>query len=234
MAEQLLRTEHLCRHYQRGKHVVHALDDMSIHINSGEYVSILGKSGSGKSTLLNLLAGLDSATSGSFFVAGRDISSFHRSELASYRAHSVGMVFQSFHLIQHRSALQNVELSLYFSPLARNERRQKAITILEQLGMGDRLDHRPADMSGGEQQRVAIARALVKEPRILFADEPTGNLDQENTNQIAELLASLRREGLTIVMVSHDQELAAALSDRIYYLQYGKLEREDILRGENR
>ncbi|MCB2200007.1 ABC transporter ATP-binding protein [bacterium] len=224
MSVSWIEVNELKRHYQRGPQTVRALDGVSFEIDRGELVAVVGSSGSGKSTLLNLLAGLDTPTSGSIRVGERFLEKLTRRELALYRAHAHGMVFQSFHLINHRSALQNVELALYFSDLPARERKHRATAMLERLGLGDRLDHRPGDLSGGEQQRVAIARALVKEPEILFADEPTGNLDHDNAGQIASLLQELNRGGLTILLVTHDRELAERVGQRSIRLVYGKVE----------
>lgn len=182
---------------------------------------MVGSSGSGKSTLLNLLAGLDTPTSGKIEVGGVALSSLTRRELAAYRAHQVGMVFQSFNLLSHFTALDNVAIALLFNQTPRRERRDRAAEMLEKLGLKDRLDHRPSDLSGGEQQRVAIARALVKRPEVLFADEPTGNLDHDNTQQIARLLGELNVGGLTIIMATHDLELANRNAHRTLQMSYG-------------
>lgn len=224
MSETGLKTIDLCRHYKRGQHTVKAVDFVSIDIYKGEYLSVVGSSGSGKSTLLNLLAGLDTPTSGSIEYKGNLLSRMSRKELARYRAHKVGMVFQSFNLITHLDAVQNVAMALYFDNTPAAKRKQIAVETLEKLGLGDRLDHLPSDLSGGEQQRVAVARALVKNPEILFADEPTGNLDRENSEQITELLKEQNKRGLTIVMVTHDLELARKHSDRIIKMHYGQIE----------
>jgi len=203
--------------------VVHALDGVSIAVQRGEFLGIVGSSGSGKTTLLNLLAGLDSPTSGTVHLDGTPLNSLSRRELASYRAEKVGMIFQSFNLISHYSALQNVETALYFNRTPPKDRRRLASEILERLGLADRITHRPADLSGGEQQRVAVARAIVKQPEILFADEPTGNLDFDNAQQIASLLTTLNRAGLTIVMVTHNLELAQQETHRTIRMQYGRV-----------
>ncbi|MDH4156551.1 MAG: ABC transporter ATP-binding protein [candidate division Zixibacteria bacterium] len=221
MSSEWIRTVALCKHYHRGPQTIKAVDDVSLGIERGEFLGICGASGSGKSTMLNLLAGLDSPTSGSIEVDGRLLGSLSRRQLAAYRAHRVGMVFQSFNLIGHRTAQENVELALYFNNTPHRERRVRAAEVLEQLGLGDRLGHCPADLSGGEQQRVAIARALVKRPEILFADEPTGNLDQENSQQICRLLASLNRGGLTVIIVTHDIDLAEKYTTRTIRMHYG-------------
>ncbi|HLX12162.1 MAG TPA: ABC transporter ATP-binding protein [Bacteroidota bacterium] len=218
-----LSTSELRRYYKRGPQTVHALDGVSMGIGKGEFLAIVGSSGSGKSTLLNLLAGLDSASSGSVEFEGAALSSMSRKQLSSYRARNVGMVFQSFNLIQHYTALQNVETALLFNGTPAGARTRMAKETLTQLGLGDRLTHRPADLSGGEQQRVAVARAIVKKPEILFADEPTGNLDFENAEQIAGLLKQLNADGLTIVMVTHNLEMAKECAHRTIRMQYGKI-----------
>ncbi len=221
MDEPYIRTTDLSRYYERGHHTVKALDRVSITVARGEFLSIVGSSGSGKTTLLNLLAGLDTPTSGVVDLAGTPLTKMSRRQLSAYRAQKVGMIFQSFNLIGHYTALQNVETALYFGPKTPSERRRLATETLEQLGLADRTSHRPADLSGGEQQRVAVARAIIKKPEILFADEPTGNLDQENADQIASLLTSLNQGGLTIVMVTHNVEMAQRESDRTIKMQYG-------------
>jgi putative ABC transport system ATP-binding protein len=232
-ADSYLRTLDLCRYYRRGPQIVRALDGASISISRGEFLGIVGSSGSGKTTLLNLLAGLDTPTSGTVEFDGTPLPTLSRRQLASYRASKVGMVFQSFNLIAHYTALQNVETALYFNNTPPKERRRLASAILEQLGLGDRLTHRPADLSGGEQQRVAVARAIVKRPDLLFADEPTGNLDFENAQQIVALLTGLHRDGLTVVMVTHNLELAQKHTERTIRMQYGRiLAREQFSRPE--
>ena len=226
MDNPFIRTLDLCRFYRRGEHEVRALDQVSLSIARGEFVAVVGASGSGKSTLLALLAGLDTPTSGHIEVGGRQLARMSRKELAAYRSGRVGMIFQSFNLVPHRTALQNVELALYFDGTSRRERTGKAQATLERLNLGDRLDHRPSDLSGGEQQRVAIARALVKNPDILFADEPTGNLDYEHTRQIAGILSGLNGQGITVIMVTHDRELAGQCTRRLVRLVYGRLVEE--------
>jgi putative ABC transport system ATP-binding protein len=224
MAEQAyLRTIDLSRHYRRGPQTVRALDGVTLDVERGEFLGIVGSSGSGKTTLLNLMAGLDTPTAGAVAVGGARLSGFSRKELSAYRAKSVGMIFQSFNLISHYTALENVETALYFNGTPPKERRRLATDALEKLGLGDRLSHRPADLSGGEQQRVAVARAVIKNPELLFADEPTGNLDLENSLQIAGLLTSLNRGGLTVIMVTHNLEMAQRDAHRTVRMQYGKL-----------
>lgn len=219
----MIRTIDVCRYYTRGPQVIKAVDSVSLSIAEQEFVAVVGSSGSGKSTLLNLLAGLDSPSSGAIEFKGLPLNTLSRRALSHYRAMSVGIMFQSFNLIYHRTALENVELALYFNGRTSRDRRTLAAGMLERLGLADRMTHRPSDLSGGEQQRVALARALVKQPAILLADEPTGNLDQENARQIMSLLADLNRLGLTVVIVTHDLEIAGKYAHRIVRMHYGQL-----------
>ena len=221
--DALLKVTELRRTYRRGPCEVKALDGVSLALQRGKIMAIVGASGSGKSTLLNLLAGLDTPTSGTVEVEGRSLYDRSRRELAAFRARKIGMVFQSFNLLPHYSAAQNVEAALYFNGTPPGERQARAAAMLVKLGLGARLEHRPADLSGGEQQRVAIARAIVKNPEILLADEPTGNLDNENALQISALLAELNRGGLTIVLVTHNLEMAAACAHEVVRLHYGRV-----------
>jgi putative ABC transport system ATP-binding protein len=218
-----IRTTNVCRYYRRGRSEVRALDDVSVSVGRGEFLSLVGASGSGKTTLLNLLAGLDTPTSGSVEFDGLRLADIPRKERAHQRALKIGMIFQSFNLISHYTALQNVETALYFNGTPPAERRRLATDALGRLGLGDRLTHRPADLSGGEQQRVAVARAIVKTPEVLFADEPTGNLDYENSRLISSLVRRFNEEGLTIVLVTHNIEMARDLSHRIVRMEYGRV-----------
>jgi putative ABC transport system ATP-binding protein len=218
-----LKTVQLCRYYRRGPAEVRAVDKVDLAIARGEFVRIVGASGSGKSTLLNLLAGLDTPTHGHVKIDGVALDSLTHRQLSAYRANRVGMVFQSFNLLPHKTALENVEMALYFNSVPYRERRARSIEILKTLGLGDRMDHRPSDLSGGEQQRVAIARALVKRPEVIFADEPTGNLDHDNSIQIAGLLANLNQDGLTVILVTHDLDLAKQYAPRTIRMQYGSV-----------
>jgi putative ABC transport system ATP-binding protein len=226
----MLRIENLSRIYRLGGQEIRAVDGVSMEVREGEYLRVVGASGSGKSTLLNLLAGLDHPTAGRVDTPLGDLGAMSRSELARWRSEQIGMVFQTFNLIAHRTALQNVELGMLFAGVPRRERISRATVMLEQLGLADRLNHRPADLSGGEQQRVALARALVKRPRLLLADEPTGNLDHENADQIAESLAARNREGITVILVTHDAELASADVHRTIRLSYGRIAEETVHR----
>lgn len=231
MDSEFITAENLCRYYGRGPNEIHAVDCVDLTVAHGEFLAVVGSSGSGKSTLLNLLAGLDTPTSGTIRVAGLDLGNLSRRELSRYRACQVGMIFQTFNLLRHHTALKNVEIALYFQEVTPTERRRRAEEILVQVGLGDRLHHRPTDMSGGEQQRVAIARALVKKPEVIFADEPTGNLDLENSRQIAALLADLNQQGLTVIMVTHALDLAQSVSHRVVKMYYGKLLQDDMPGG---
>jgi ABC-type lipoprotein export system ATPase subunit len=203
---------------------VMALRGVSLEIQQGERVALLGKSGSGKSTLLNLIGGLDQPTSGSLVVAGRDLGHMRANELAHYRLATVGMVFQSFNLIASRTALQNVELPMIFAGGTPKERREAARNALAAVGLEHRLTHRPAELSGGEHQRVAIARALVNRPALLLADEPAGNLDTATADQVLTLLSDhVRSHDCTMILVTHDEELARRLTDRVLHLKDGLL-----------
>lgn len=219
----LISTSHLTKVYRRGPQEIRALDGVNLSVKAGQFVCVVGSSGSGKSTLLNLLAGLDTPSEGTIEVDGIGLDSMSRRELSAYRAAQIGMVFQSFNLIQHLSALRNVETALLFSRIERRDRSTAASESLIRLGLSDRADHLPGDLSGGEQQRVALARALVKQPRILLADEPTGNLDHQNSENIAELLKQLNREGLTIIMVTHNLGLAQQCADSIIKMDFGRI-----------
>lgn len=218
-----IQTTDLCRYYKRAHHEVRAVDGVTVSIEKGEFVGVVGSSGSGKSTLLNLLAGLDTPTGGFIEVGGDRLDKLSRRELSAYRATKVGMIFQSFNLLTNQSALRNVEMALYFNGTPRRDRRKRAAAIMERLGLADRMTHRPVDLSGGEQQRVAIARALVKQPEIIFADEPTGNLDEENSRSIASLLSELHHDGLTVVMVTHDTDMSRRVAERTIRMHYGEI-----------
>jgi putative ABC transport system ATP-binding protein len=225
--EALINTDRLCRYYTLARHEVRAVDQVTLSIGKGEFLAVTGASGSGKSTLLNLLAGLDTPTSGHIEVERKRLDELPRRALAAYRAGKVGVVFQSFNLLPHHTALRNVELALYFNDTPRQERRRLAAEALENLGLADRLHHRPLDLSGGEQQRVAIARALVKRPEVLFADEPTGNLDRENSDAIMKALSDLNRTGITVVVVTHDIDMANQIAGRVVHMRYGRIDGED-------
>jgi putative ABC transport system ATP-binding protein len=217
-------TNDLARSYLVGDAQVAALDGVSITIGEGRFVAVTGASGSGKSTLLNLLGGLDTPTAGTIEVGGALVSGMDREALARYRRLSAGMIFQSFNLIASRTALENVELPLIFAGADKKDRRRRAAELLDQVGLARRAGHRPTELSGGEQQRVAVARALANGPRLLLADEPTGNLDSRTSREIVGLLAGLNRDrNLTIVMVSHEEALVREFAHEVLRLRDGRL-----------
>ena len=219
-----IRSENLCRHYRMGQSVIRAVDGVSFEIRAGEFVALLGSSGSGKSSVLNLLAGLDRPTSGSVVVQDRDLAKLSREKLAKYRLHVVGMVFQSFNLISSMTLIENVELPLRFAEVERSKRDSLAREALERVGLRARVNHRPSELSGGEQQRAALARALINRPQVLLADEPTGNLDSHTGTEIMNMVQGFNRElGMTIVMVTHERALAERYAGRMIFLADGKL-----------
>jgi ABC-type lipoprotein export system ATPase subunit len=219
-----IRSENLCRHYRMGETLIRAVDGVSLEVRAGEFVALLGSSGSGKSSMLNLIAGLDRPTSGSVIVQDRDLAKLSREELAKYRLHIVGMVFQSFNLIASMTVAENVELPLRFAEVERGRRETLAREALERVGLQARMDHRPSELSGGEQQRAALARALINRPQLLLADEPTGNLDSRTGTEIMNLVQSFNRElGMTVVMVTHERALAERYAQRMIFLADGKL-----------
>ncbi|GAA2377482.1 ABC transporter ATP-binding protein [Dactylosporangium salmoneum] len=211
------------REYALDGVTVPALRGVSFTIDEGDYVAVIGPSGSGKSTLMHLLGGLDRPTSGRLLIGGRDVTGLDPRELARLRNEVIGFVFQSFHLLARTSAVDNVGLPLVYRGVRAGERRRRAVAMLERVGLGHRLDHRPNQLSGGEQQRVAIARALVTDPRVLLADEPTGNLDTKNGQAVLALLEALNREqGVALVIVTHDREVAAR-ADRQIVMRDGEI-----------
>jgi putative ABC transport system ATP-binding protein len=220
----LLETRDLKKHYRMGTSTVRALDGVSLQVHEGEFLGLLGTSGSGKSTLLNLIAGLDRATAGSLSIFGQDLSAMSSLELSAHRRRNVGVIFQSFNLVPTMSAVENVALAMMFAGVARDERMRQAAHLLGAMGLGDRQQHRPRELSGGEQQRVAIARALANKPHLLLADEPTGNLDSRTTSEIMQALADLNgRDGKTIILVTHDASLAERYAHRIVTLLDGAI-----------
>ena len=220
----LIQAEKVSRQYRLGEALISAVNDVSLEVRAGEFVALLGSSGSGKSTLLNLLAGLDRPTAGSIHVRGRNLAALDPVELARYRRDTVGMVFQSFNLLPRMTLEENVELPLRLAEVERGEREARVAEALERVRLGGRRRHRPSELSGGEQQRGALARALVNRPAILFADEPTGNLDSVNGEQILSLLREIQGSlGMTIIMVTHERPLAERLANRIVVLSDGRL-----------
>jgi putative ABC transport system ATP-binding protein len=219
-----IHTQELSRHYQMGSALIRAVDGITINVPEGEFVALLGASGSGKSSLLNLIAGLDSPSSGQVVVDGKDLGRLSREELAQFRRHVVGMVFQSFNLVPRMSVLENVELPLRFAEVERGKRSNLATRALERVGLGSRLKHRPIELSGGEQQRVALSRALVNDPKILLADEPTGNLDSKTGTEVMDLIRDLNQfMRMTVVLVTHEQFLAENYANRLISLADGHL-----------
>ena len=220
----VVRAERVSRHYQMGSQLIRAVDDITLEVRAGEFLSLLGSSGSGKSTLLNLMAGLDRPTSGAIFAQGRDLSELNSLELARYRSRDVGMVFQSFNLLPRMNLEENVELPLRLAEVERGERARRVREALERVRLEKRLTHRPSELSGGEQQRAALARALVNRPTLLLADEPTGNLDSATGESIMVLLREIQHSlGMTIVLVTHERPLAEKFADRIVFVADGKL-----------
>ena len=220
MSEFVIETQHLYKRFGQ----VTALEDINIQIRQGEFIAIMGASGSGKTTLMNILTGLDTASEGKVILDGVDAAKLDEVGRQRFRAEKIGLVFQQFHLIPYLTALENVMLAQHYHSVI-DEAAAKA--VLEQVGLGHRIDHRPSQLSGGEQQRVCIARALVNQPPVIFADEPTGNLDEKNEALVLDLLQELNRQGRTIVMVTHNPELGE-LTDRVIYLHHGKFVKEDI------
>jgi ABC-type lipoprotein export system ATPase subunit len=219
-----IRSQSVCRHYRMGDTSIRAVDGISLEVRSGEFVALLGTSGSGKSSMLNLIAGLDRPTSGSVIVQDRDLAKLSREDLAKYRLHVVGMVFQSFNLIPSMTLTENVELPMRFAEVDRGKRLALAREGLQRVGLGARLDHRPSQLSGGEQQRAALARALINRPQLLLADEPTGNLDSHTGTEIMDMVSGFNRDlGMTVVMVTHERALAERYAQRMIFLADGKL-----------
>lgn len=224
-----IRTEDLHRHYAMGESLIRAVNGVSIEIATGEFVALLGSSGSGKSSILNLIAGLDRPTSGSVTVQGKNLAQLSREDLAKYRRHSVGMVFQSFNLISSMTILENVELPLRFAEVERQQRYRQSREALERVGLGSRMHHRPSELSGGEQQRTALARALINRPQLLLADEPTGNLDSHTGTEIMNLIREFNRQlGMTVVMVTHERALAERYVQRMIFLADGRLVNDSV------
>lgn len=221
---EAIRTVALVRHYKMGRSIIPAVDGVSIAADRGEFIALLGASGSGKSTLLNLIAGLDRPDSGAIVVEGHDLATMTSFDLAQYRRHTVGMVFQSFNLVPTMTAYENVELPMRFAEVRRKERRTRVEEALSKVGLQDRANHRPSELSGGEQQRIALARALVNQPKILLADEPTGNLDSKTGTEIMGLITELNRSlEMTVIMVTHERALADRYAGKMVFLGDGKV-----------
>lgn len=224
MSDILARLENVSRIYQKGKETVEVLHELNIEIPAGDFIAIMGPSGSGKTTLLNLLGGLDKPTAGTVTVGGAELSSMSNSQLSRWRSHNIGFIFQFYNLLPVLTAHRNVELPLLLTDFSAKERAKRASIALDIVGLADRAKHYPRELSGGQEQRVAIARAIVSDPALLLCDEPTGDLDRENADEILKLLQVLNREhGKTIVMVTHDAQ-AAEYANRILHCDKGTLE----------
>ncbi|MDD7218960.1 MAG: ABC transporter ATP-binding protein [Clostridia bacterium] len=205
----ILELRGIYKEYQQGKMKVPVLKDVNFSMEEGEYVAIMGPSGSGKTTLMNIIGCLDKPTQGSFYLDGQDIKECSENAMSDIRLRKIGFVFQSFHLLPKQSALANVELPLNYAKVPRKERRERALKALERVGLADRVDFKPNQLSGGQMQRVAIARAIVNNPRLLLADEPTGALDSKSGSQVMDLFRTLNEEGVSVLMITHDAEIAS-------------------------
>jgi len=211
----MITLDDLCRNFQVGDQIVHALDHVDLQISAGEYLSIMGPSGSGKSTLLNILGLLDTPTSGTYSLDGINTSTMDDNQLATTRQHKIGFVFQSFHLVSRMSAFENVELPMVLSGMPMAERKEKGRVALENVGLSGRVSHRPDQLSGGERQRVAMARAIVMQPVLLLADEPTGNLDSVSGKEVIDIMENLNKNGLTLILVTHDPAVGQRAARRL-------------------
>ena len=223
----LVEIRDICKIYNPGENEVRALDNVSVTIDEGEFVAIIGQSGSGKSTLMNMLGCLDVPTSGTYKLHGHDVADLSDDELSDIRNREIGFIFQGFNLIPNLTAKENVELPLIYRGVARGQRSELAVKALEKVGLSHRMYHKPAEMSGGQQQRVAIARAIAQAPPVILADEPTGNLDSHSTTEIIGILKELYEEGRTVILITHDNEIAAR-AKRVIKIKDGKIESDEI------
>lgn len=223
MNSSLIQVKALRKTYRIGDQVVHALDGLDLAIDRNEYVALMGPSGSGKSTLMNILGCLDSPTSGSYVLNQRDVSIMDDDDLADIRNKEIGFVFQTFNLLPRYTALENVALPMIYAGIPRQQREERAQEVLTQVGLEDRMDHKPNELSGGQRQRVAVARALVMRPSIILADEPTGNLDTATSHEVMELFSEIQRAGNTVILVTHEEDIASC-AHRIVRLRDGKIE----------
>jgi len=220
--DDIIRLENVHKDYLMGNTKIHAVEGVSLEINKGEFIAIIGPSGSGKSTMMNLVGALDFATTGDIYLDNVDIEHLHESDLAQLRGRKIGFIFQTFNLIPTLTALENVMLPMIFQEIDKEERMERATKILNRLNMGPRLNHLPSELSGGERQRVAIARALANDPEVILADEPTGNLDSKTGEEVVKIFEELNKEGKTIIMVTHDPSMAKH-ADKIYRLKDGMI-----------
>lgn len=227
MSEWLIEAHGLAKSYKMGQEVIRALVSVEIKVKRGEYVAFMGPSGSGKSTLMNIVGALDTPSQGTYILNGNDVSKMSESDLATIRNKEIGFVFQTFNLLPRYSALENVALPLVYAGFSKKERNERALQVLQDVGLGNRADHKPNELSGGQRQRVAIARALVNNPSIILADEPTGNLDTKTSHDIMALFQDLNSKGNTIIMVTHEEDIAA-YAHRIVRLRDGKIESDAI------
>ena len=224
---EVIKIEGIKKIYTLGTQTVKALDGVSISINRNEYVAIMGPSGSGKSTLMNILGCLDTPTEGNYLLNGTDVSNMDDNELSEVRNREIGFIFQSFNLLPRYNAMENVALPLIYSGMPRSEREQRAVEALNNVGLGDRTEHRPSELSGGQRQRVAIARALINKPSIVLADEPTGNLDTKTSIDIMQLFEQIYKSGNTVIIVTHEEDIAN-YARRIIRLRDGKIESDTV------
>ncbi len=231
MADQVISVKNLTREYLMGTEVVYALRGASLDIRRNEYVAVMGPSGSGKSTLMNLIGCLDTPTSGEYWLSGQEVSRMGDDALARVRNREIGFVFQTFNLLPRATALHNVELPLVYSGVSSKERRQRAMDALDRVGLGGRVGHRPNELSGGQRQRVAIARALVNRPALLLADEPTGNLDSNTSDELMQVFQQLHDQGQTIIMVTHEPDIAGH-AHRVVVLKDGRVETDRLNQGK--
>lgn len=221
----LIQIQDICKIYNPGENEVRALDHVNLTVNTGEYVAIIGQSGSGKSTLMNMLGCLDVPTSGEYILNGKNVSHLSDDELSDIRNQEIGFIFQGFNLIPSFTAVENVELPLLYRKIGKKERHELAVRALEKVGLSTRMEHKPSEMSGGQQQRVAIARAIAQAPPIILADEPTGNLDSASSQEIIRILKELHKEGRTVILITHDNEIAAQ-AKRVIRIKDGRIERD--------
>jgi len=222
----IVAIENLCKVYQLGSLELRVLRDLDLSIEKGEYVAIMGPSGSGKSTLLNMIGCLDRPTSGNYFLGDQNVAELEDDQLSLIRGARIGFVFQSFNLINQLNLIENIEVPMYYQGYSERESAKRAKELAEMVGLGERLEHRPSELSGGQQQRVAIARALANDPLIILADEPTGNLDSESGAEILRILMDLRRQGKTLIIVTHDKDIAAD-AGRVIELFDGRIKRQE-------